>query len=80
MKKNIQNRFDYIEYVGWWEGQINASHLIRHFQLTRDSASAILKKNDNRYPHHFKYDPSIKARVITDKFQPSPSIKNLVVI
>ena len=76
MKKVDQERFNYIEYIAWWEGQINASHLMRHFQLTRDSASTILKKYDNKYPHHFDYDQSIKARVITEDFQPSEAIKN----
>ena len=67
--------FDYIQYIGWWKGQINAPHLMRHFQLTRDSVSAILKKYDNKYPHHFKYDQSLKARVITHEFLPSVKIK-----
>lgn len=75
MKKIDRERFDYIQYIGWWEGQINASHLMRHFQLTRDSASAILKKYDTKYPHHFKYDQSLKARVITHEFLPSVKIK-----
>jgi len=75
MRRTDRERFDYIQYIGWWEGQINASHLMRHFQLTRDSASAILKKYDNKYPNHFNYDQSLKARVITDQFQPSADIK-----
>ncbi|MEL0630124.1 hypothetical protein [Psychromonas aquatilis] len=76
MKKTDRERFDYIQYIGWWEGQINASHLMRHFQLTRDSASAILKKYDYKYPHHFQYDQSLKARVITQDFLPAKKIQN----
>ena len=49
---------------------------MRYFQLTRDSASAILKKYDHKYLQHFKYNQSLKAWVITDEFKPSQKIKN----
>lgn len=70
MKKSDMERFNYIEYIVWWEGQINASHLMRHFDLSRDSASSILKNYDCQYPNNLKYDQSIKARLITEYFQP----------
>ncbi|WP_354622577.1 hypothetical protein [Psychromonas sp. MME2] len=70
MKKSDIERFNYIEYIVWWEGQINASHLMRHFDLSRDSASSILKNYDSQYPNNLQYDQSIKARVITENFQP----------
>lgn len=50
-------------------GQINVSHLMRHFNLSRDSASSILKNYDILFPNNLQYDTSLKARVITDHFQ-----------
>jgi len=70
MKKPDKERFNYIEYIVWWEGQINASHLMRHFNLSRDSASSILKSYDVQCPNNLKYDSSRKARIITDHFKP----------
>lgn len=70
MKKSDKERFNYIEFIVWWEGQINASHLMRHFHLSRDSASSTLKNYDAQCPHNLQYDPSLKARVITTRFQP----------
>jgi len=69
MKKIDRERFHFIDNIVWWEGQINASTLIRHFQISRDSASSILKSYDQFLPNNLIYDPSIKARILTKKFK-----------
>lgn len=76
MKKLDAQRFDYIEHIVWWEGQINASDLMRYFQLSRDSASSILKNYDQKYPHNLIYDQSLKARIVTENFSPKNNISS----
>ena len=70
MKKIAQERFYYIANTVWWEGQINATDLIRQFQISRDSASSILKSYDRHFPDNLVYDRSRKARVMSNKFKP----------
>ena len=69
MKKIDRERFHFIDNIVWWEGQINASTLIRYFQISRDSASSTLKSYDQFFPNNLIYDPSIKARIPTSKFK-----------
>lgn len=74
MKQPEQLRFNYIETIVWWEGHINASDLMRHFNLSRDSAASILKSYDKKNPNNLKYDQSLKARVLLDTFKPSSPV------
>lgn len=69
MKKIDRERFHFIDNIVWWEGQINASTLMRNFQISRDSASSILKSYNQLFPDNLIYDQSIKARIITRKFK-----------
>jgi hypothetical protein len=71
MKKTDQQRFHYIESIVWWEGQINATHLMRHLQLSRDSTSSILKNYDQQYSDNLSYNSSLRARMVTGKFKAS---------
>ena len=66
-KKNLQ-RYDFIEQLAWWEGQINASHLMAKFNITRASASNILKQYRATYPKNLTYNASTKACLPTAKF------------
>lgn len=76
MNKTDKERFYYIECIAWWEGQVNATHLVRHFNLSRDSAAAILKRYDKLYPNNFIYDPSAKARVLSKEFKAATDVGN----
>jgi len=76
MKQSRIERFTYIEHMIWWEGQINASQLMCHYNLSRDSAASILKSYDLQYPHNLKYDSSLKARVITENFKPLSNVSD----
>ncbi len=69
MKKTDQERFHYIENIVWWEGQINASNLMQHFQISRDSASSTLKSYDHCFPDNLVHDLSLKARIMTSSFK-----------
>lgn len=61
-------RFDFIEQLAWWEGQINASHLMAKFKITRASASNILKDYRAKYPKNLIYNASSKACLPTKLF------------
>ena len=74
MKITDDEKSYYIENIVWWEGQINATDLTRHLQISRDSASTILKHYDQQFPDNLTYDASRKARVITKKFKASHNV------
>ncbi|MGX9417835.1 WYL domain-containing protein [Vibrio sp. WJH972] len=76
MKISDQDYFNYIESIVWWEGQINATHLMRYFYLSRDTASTILREYDHKLPENLIYDSSAKARVITDRFNAITDVGN----
>ncbi len=65
MSKSASIRFHFIEQVIWWEGQINASHLIDKYNITRTQASHILKEYRHTHPNNLYYDQSAKAYLIT---------------
>lgn len=68
MKNLDEERFNYIEHILWWEGQINASDLMRRFNLSRDTASTTLKRYEKKHPYNLHYDQSAKARLLTEHF------------
>jgi len=68
MIKKTDLRFDFIEQLAWWEGQINSSHLMAKFNLTRASASKILKDYRAKYPNNLSYNDSTKACLPTKEF------------
>ncbi|GAA6171853.1 YafY family protein [Colwellia sp. KU-HH00111] len=67
-KENNKVRFDFIESVVWWEGQINATHLANKFQLSRQAASSVLQQYRDKYPFYLRYNQSSKAFIATDDF------------
>jgi hypothetical protein len=69
MSKLTAERSGFIEQLMWWEGQINASHLMDKYNITRVQASNILKAYRQQNPDYLTYQPSAKVYVITDKFQ-----------
>lgn len=68
MSKEVTERFSFINSVVGWEGQINATHVATKFQLSRQSASAVLKDYRQQYPHYLQYDASQKAFIATQAF------------
>ncbi|PCI59346.1 MAG: WYL domain-containing protein [Gammaproteobacteria bacterium] len=71
MAKNTNARFNFIEQLVWWEGQINTTHLIDKYDITRTHASHLLKEYRQQYPDNLIYDKSVKAFLISDKFRTS---------
>lgn len=68
MSKEQNKRFTFIDKVVGWEGQINTTHLITKFKLSRQAASNILKQYREAFPCYLAYDPSQKAYIATDDF------------
>jgi len=68
MSKEVKKRLTFINNVVGWEGQINATHIITKFQLSRQAASSILKQYREQYPNYLQYDSSQKVYLATDEF------------
>ena len=66
--KNINQRFVFIENIVGWEGQINATHIMEKFHLTRQAASTILKDYRRHFEGCLDYDSSSKAFIATSEF------------
>jgi WYL domain-containing protein len=76
MAKTIIARFDFIEQLAWWEGHINASQLMAKFNITRVSASKILKEYRQQYPNNLIYDQSAKACLPTENFKANSDLSH----
>jgi predicted DNA-binding transcriptional regulator YafY len=68
MSKENNLRFNFIESVVIWEGQINATHLATKFQLSRQAASTVLQLYRESFPQNLLYNQSNKAFVATADF------------
>ena len=76
MQKTTALRFNFIEQLVWWEGQINTSHLSQKFNLTRQSASAVLKQYREQYPENLTYLKSKKTFVPTKQFSAQNDLRD----
>jgi len=76
MPKTTDLRFNFIEQLIWWEGQINARHLSQQFNLTRQSAAAVLKQYRQQHPENVIYHQSKKAFVPTKQFIPQNDLRD----
>ncbi len=70
-KLNNHSRFHFIEQLIWWEGQINATHLIDKYDITRTHATNLLRDYRQQYPNNLHYDQSAKAFLLSDGFTPA---------
>ena len=68
MQNELNQRFNFIETVVCWEGQINTTHVMKKFKLSRQAASTILKEYRETFPEKISYNASTKAFVATDSF------------
>lgn len=69
-------RLHFIELVVWWEGKINSSHLMDKFNLSRQSASKLLRDYQKKYPDHLTYNDSQKGWLPSETFKPKISLDN----
>ena len=68
MSKENNLRFNFIESVVRWEGQINATHLATKFQLSRQAASTVLQLYRESFPKNLLYNQSNQAFIATPEF------------
>jgi len=64
----FKQRFHFIEVMITWQGRVNASHLIKHFAISRKQASATFTKYVSNHPQSIVYDDTIKGFVADSHF------------
>jgi hypothetical protein len=64
----FERRFHFIEVMITWQGRVNASHLIKHFSISRKQASATFTKYVSNHPQSIVYDDTVKGFVADCKF------------
>lgn len=64
-----EQRIEFIDFVSYWEGSINRSHLMDHFGISAQQASGDLMSYQALAPRNLRYDLSSKRYVSTDEFE-----------
>lgn len=79
MRRNVEQRLEFIEFRLYWEGQINRADLTKQFGISAPQATSDLQRYaDEAGPRNLVYDPSAKAYLAGPDFQPifySPSAR-----
>ncbi|SEH07165.1 WYL domain-containing protein [Candidatus Venteria ishoeyi] len=70
MKFDTLLRFAFIETRLFWEDGLKAGDLVAVFDLTRQTAQAVIENYRHRYPGQMRYDASKKRQVATEDFEP----------
>ncbi|NOV28301.1 WYL domain-containing protein [Methylomonas sp. ZR1] len=65
----VERRLEFIEFVSYWEGTINRSHIMEHFGVSAPQASSDLTTYQKLAPQNLRYDLSSKRYVATDQFE-----------
>lgn len=65
----FEQRYKFIEVMITWQGRVNASHLIKHFAISRKQASATFTKYISRYPNSIIYREEVKGFVALTDFK-----------
>jgi hypothetical protein len=58
----------YIELRAQWEGRITANHIVENFNISRDSASKLIKRYNQSCPQNLQYNASLKGYLPTAEF------------
>lgn len=58
-----------IELIAYWQGAVNATHLINHFSISRKQAGDYLRAYQKHNPQNLIYNQSVKAFLPTSNFQ-----------
>lgn len=58
-----------IELIAYWQGKINATHLIKHFNISRQHAGDYLRAYQEYYPLNLHYSQSDKGFLPTAHFK-----------
>ena len=65
----VERRLEFIEFVSYWEGTINRSHIMEHFGVSAPQASSDLTAYQQLAPGNLRYDLSFKRYVASDEFE-----------
>lgn len=65
----VEQRLEFVEFVSYWEGAINRSHIMEHFGVSAPQASSDLTAYQQLAPLNLRYDLSSKRYVATDEFK-----------
>ena len=66
----LTQRYWMLELLAYWEGKVNTKPLIQAFDLSRQSASAIINKYLASNENTLVYDVTQKAYLVTEAFNP----------
>ena len=66
----LAQRYWMLELLAFWEGQVNTKPLMHAFNISRQSASAIINKYLSSNEDTLAYDVNQKAYVVTSAFNP----------
>lgn len=69
-KPTVQQRFQLIELLAYWEGRINAKDLELHFHQSRQQSSKDINVYKQQLPNNLHYDASLKVYLPTEFFKP----------
>lgn len=69
-KSTVQQRFQLIELLAYWEGRVNAKNLENYFNQSRQQSSFDINSYKQLIPINLYYDSSLKAYLPTSTFIP----------
>jgi hypothetical protein len=70
LSKQSAKVYQFIELLAWWEGGVNATHLMHKFNISRKSATERLKDYRQYLPNNLIYQQSQKIFQPTAHFTP----------
>lgn len=70
LRWGIVRRFELIEWRAYWHGRVNRSDLEERFGVSTPQASVDLRSYQEAVPDNIVYDPTEKAYIPTNTFQP----------
>jgi hypothetical protein len=69
MKLDTRLRFAFIETRLYWEGGLKANDLLKHFELSRQTAQGVIEAYRQQYPNQMYYDKHKKCHFKTETFE-----------
>lgn len=69
LRKNVAQRFEFIEWRAYWAGRINRKDLEETFQISTQQASIDLGGYQAAAPDNIEYSPTEKAYLATPNFK-----------
>ncbi len=76
LRWSVEQRLEFIDHRLFWEGHINRSDLIAHFDISVPQASADFSRYRASAPGNMAYDMSVKQYRATSGFKPLYNVAN----